>query len=475
MKLRSLETRIGICIAILMTIVVSILSGVAYHEFKEGLLDSVDLILQSDLQQVKGLLFSKTTATAEIQRELLDILNSQAMSEYQLWFENDANRQSEILFRTELHDEFTKKTVLAPALNKVVLLNLNHGDKPYRAIWARYPMSFNGNSSNQVVNIALAIGSYSVYHEAREFVRVLIIAGGIVVWAAWGLACQFSRWALKPINLLADQMSRVTKAELTTIKQDSLHPHQELVPFVKAWKDMLNRLAETMEEQKRFISDAAHELKTPIAVIKSTLQLAQSQKRNIEYHENTIDHTLEDVDRLNNLVNQLLELSRIESANLFAEREWMNIKEVIEDVLEHYKPCLDTKNFRLKSQLCSAEINGNREQIQHLFNNLVDNAIKYAPAGTTITVTLEIDEKWVKVMIHDEGGNIPEEDCNHLFDRFYRVSKARDRNSGGSGLGLAIAKEIVVQHFGQIRVESNRQKGTCFIVTLPGTESYRQS
>lgn len=470
MKLRSLKTRIGVCIAILMLIVVTILSGIAYYEFKEGLWTSMDMTLQSDLQQVRGLLSSKDESETEKKRELLTILNSQTTFgsfDYQLWFEDNISGQAEMLITSDLHSALKQQATCPPRLDESVLLDLNHENKPHRAIWARYSIPHDPASPARTVNIALAISSHYAYHEVGEFVRVLVIAGIIVVWAAWGLTQQILRWGLKPINSLAEQMSHVTKSDLTKINPSRSDIHLELVPFVESWQDMLGRLAKAMEEQKRFISDAAHELKTPIALVKSTLQLAQIKKRNAEYYENTIAHALEDVDRLNNLVSQLLELSRMESPTSIIQRDLINIKEVIEEVIEYHKPLLDEKSFVLKPDLCSVEISGNREQLQCLFNNLIDNAIKYAPPKTTISVSMEANDKSVTIMVRDEGGNIPEEECGLLFDRFYRVSKARDRNSGGSGLGLAIAKEIVIQHSGRIYVESNHDIGTRFVVTFP--------
>jgi len=470
MKLRSLKARIGVCIAILMLIVVTILSGIAYHEFKEGLWTSMDLTLQSDLQQVRGLLSSKDDSMTEKKRELLSILNSQAMFgsfDYQIWFEDNISGQTEMLITSDLYNEFKQQTVLAPRLDESVLLDLNHENKTYRAIWARYSMPRDLATPGRTANIALAISSHYAYHEVGEFARVLLIAGVIVVWAAWGLTQQILRWGLKPINSLAEQMSHVTKSDLININPSHSDIHLELVPFVKSWEDMLGRLAKAMEEQKRFISDAAHELKTPIALVKSTLQLAQIKKRDAGYFENTIAHALEDVDRLNTLVSQLLELSRIESPTSIIQRDLINIKELIEEVIEYHRLLLEEKGFFLKSDLFPVEIYGNREQLQCLFNNLIDNAIKYAPPKTTISVSMKTNEKSVTIIVHDEGGNIPEEERGLLFDRFYRVSKARDRNSGGSGLGLAIAKEIVLQHSGRIHVESSHQIGTRFIVTLP--------
>jgi heavy metal sensor kinase len=470
MKLRSLKARIGVCIAILMLIVVAILSGIAYHEFKEGLWKNMDLTLQSDLQQVKGLLFSAQGSEMEKKQELTDLLNAQATFgsfDYQIWFEDHISGQTEMYITSDLYHAYTQHSASAPVLEKSVLLDLNYNNQSYRAIWARYAMPHNRSIPGQTVNIALAISSHYAFHEVGEFVRVLLIAGAIVIWAAWGLTQQILRWGLKPLHSLAEQMSHITESDLATINPSCPDVHLELVSFVTSWKDMLARLAKAMEEQKRFISDAAHELKTPIALMKSTLQLAQIKKRDTEYYENTIADALEDVDRLHNLVNQLLELSRIESPTSITRREWIHLNNVIEDVIEYHKPLLDEKGFVLKPDLCPADLYGSREQLQCLFNNLIDNAIKYAPPKTTISIAMKTDDNSVTIIVHDEGGNIPQEECSLLFDRFYRISKARDRNSGGSGLGLAIAKEIVLQHAGRIHVESNHDIGTRFVVTFP--------
>ncbi len=470
MKLRSLKARIGACIAVLITIVISVLSGIAYYEFKEGLWTSMDLSLQSDLQQIKELLTAQGDSASDTQKEVLAILKSQATfgsCNYHVWFEDDTNKQSDIFITSDLHSEFKRKTVLSPRLDESVLLDLNIENKSYRAIWARYSMPHNTASPPRIVNVALSVNSHAAYHEVAEFVRVLLIAGVIVIWAAWGLTQQILRWGLKPINSLAEQMSHVKESDIAAMNLQHSDIHLEMEPFVKSWEDMLARLAKAMGEQKRFISDAAHELKTPIALVKSTLQLAQIKKRDAGYYENTIAHALEDVDRFDTLVSQLLELSRIESPTSITQRGFINMKEVIEEVIEYHKPLLEEKGFFLKPDLCPVEIYGNREQLQCLFNNLIDNAIKYAPPKTTISVAMEMQDKSVTITVHDEGGNIPEEECSLLFDRFYRVSKARDRNSGGSGLGLAIAKEIVTQHSGRIHVESNHDIGTHFVVTFP--------
>lgn len=469
MKLQSLKTRIGICVALLMTIVVCILSGVAYYEYREALWRSMDMTLQADMHQIKGLLFSGDPLNAETQREIRAFLSPQSdwqKIEYQLWLENN-DGTLETLIASDLSEAMAAQRIAPPQQDSFVLLDLKRDQKPYRVVWARYSIPTPSASSGSRVNLVLAISSKNAYHEVGEFVRVLVIVGCIVVWAAFGLTQQILRWGLRPIDALAVQMSRISEENLSTVKQEHLELHRELQPFVKSWEAMLGRLAEAMQEQKRFTADAAHELKTPVALIKSTLQLAQSSQRTPEYYEAMISNALEDVERLNHLISQLLDLSRLESGQSVSDRQTFNLREAMEDVIESYKPFLEARKFVLSGQLCDAKIHANLSQIRQLFGNLLDNAINYAPLGTTITVSMRVEDGVVAATVHDEGGSIPPEECKLLFNRFYRVEKGRDRNSGGSGLGLAIAQGIAALHSGAIHVTSNRQSGTRFVVTLP--------
>jgi heavy metal sensor kinase len=466
----SLKGRIGLCVAALMLIIVCILSGVAYYEFREALWRSMDMTLQSDLQQIKGLLLSGDPLGAEAQREMHIFLNPHGAGQiidYQLWVENPVGDTVETLIASDLHDALTAQGVAPPHADNYVLLDMDRNARSYRAMWARYSVPGEHSASAPVLNIVLAISSKNAYHEVSEFVRVLVIVGGIVVWAAFGLTQQILRWGLRPVDDLADQMGRISEENLNKIKKDYPSLHRELVPFVKSWEAMLNRLAIAMQEQKRFTADAAHELKTPVALIKSTLQLAQSQRRTVDFYEEAISNALEDVERLNHLISQLLDLSRLESGEAVIEQEIVDLREAIEDVAESYTPFLGSRALILNRQLCDAAIRGNRRQIRQLFGNIIDNAIKYAPPRTTITVSMVVEDGTAAITVHDKGGSIPEDECRLLFNRFYRMEKGRDRNSGGSGLGLAIAQEIARLHSGEIRVTSNRQSGTRFVVILP--------
>ena len=465
----SLKRRIGICITGLMILVITIISVIAYQEFQEALLGSLDSKLQSDLSTARYLLFAKDTFSPETQKEVQSFLSPQEKTQevgYQIWLEGHSDAM-ESLVSMDIYGALQKQQTPVPNPDGFILSNIIQDEKTYRAIWARYPVS---NNSGRFLNIALATSSNQAYHEISEFTRVLFILGGIILWITLGLIQGILKWGLKPIDSLAHRMSDISGRNLDEINRGDPNTPKELLPFVKSWEAMLDKLAKAMQEQKRFTSDAAHELRTPIAIIKSTLQLAQSKKRSVEFHEETITRALEDIERLNALIEQLLQLSRLENTDNLREWEIIHIEDLIQDVVEQYEPLMHEKAFRLNTQLCPVNIRGNQHQIRQLMLNLIDNAVKYAPPKTTITVSVEVHDKTAVITVHDEGGAIPENECRHLFDRFYRVSKARDRNSGGSGLGLAIAKEIAILHSGDITVESNPQNGTRFMVIFPMNE-----
>jgi len=242
---------------------------------------------------------------------------------------------------------------------------------------------------------------------------------------------------------------------------------QELSPFVRAWSQMLSRLSHAMKEQRRFTSDASHELRTPIATIKSTLQLARSQERPTEYYKKAIDQSLEDTERLNHLIDQLLELSRLGNIEYVQDREMINMQQLTLGVCEQYSVIARQQGRSMKCKYCPAKIVGHVQLIRQLLANLIDNAIKYSPDDSTISVLMDKNDAQLKITIHDEGGSLSENERHLIFERFYRLDKARNRSTGGAGIGLSIAKEIAQKHGGDITVSSNPKDGTSFIITLP--------
>lgn len=219
--------------------------------------------------------------------------------------------------------------------------------------------------------------------------------------------------------------------------------------------------------QKQFIADASHELKTPISVIKGMVEILNrddfdDQKTRVEFL-----HQIEkETNRLEIIVRDLLQLSRLSKDNLILKRQSLDFTQIIDYSLNSFTRLAKDKEIDFDVNYQSHEnVFVDKELSITLMNNLVSNAIKYSDSGTIHITTEEINEEYI-VTIKDEGVGLSKEDCDKIFERFYRVDKARSRESGGSGLGLPIVRSIVEAHGGRISVESELGKGTAFKINF---------
>lgn len=217
--------------------------------------------------------------------------------------------------------------------------------------------------------------------------------------------------------------------------------------------------------QKQFIADASHELKTPISVIKGMVEILNRDDFDDEKTRVEFMHQIEkESRRLEIIVRDLLQLSRLSKDNLILKRKSLDFTEIIEESKKSFQRLADEKGLHFDVDYQSHEkVFVDRDLSITLMNNLISNAIKYSDQGTIHITTKEVNEEYV-IEIKDEGVGLSQEDCEKVFERFYRVDKARSRASGGSGLGLSIVKSIVDTHGGKIKVESELGKGTTFFI-----------
>ena len=460
-----LKWRIGICVTILMFIIVTVISIIAYYEFQEGLFDILDYRLKSDMSAIKQQLYTEDS-NDEIKKEIRAILvqdRHSYNSGFKIWFENGSTylSSSDVLGNSNIGH------VSPPKPGEDKILDIVDNEKTYRAIWARYSNLSDNFKNGSVLNVLIYTSSDYVKHEIEEFLLVLVILGGLIIWFSIGFTTWILRWGLKPVSCITNLMDKVSGKHLDESSINYPQVPHELSPFVRAWGQMLNRLSHAMKEQRRFTSDASHELRTPIATIKSTLQLARSQERSIEYYKKAIDQSLEDLERLNHLIDQLLQLSRLDSIENSQGREMIDMQQLTSEICERYSVIAQQQGHSLECKICSAKVVGHIQLIRQLLANLIDNAIKYSPDDSIISILMEKDDTQLKITIHDEGGSISENERHLIFERFYRLDKARNRSTGGAGIGLSIAKEIAQKHGGDITVSSNPKDGTSFIATLP--------
>ena len=236
-------------------------------------------------------------------------------------------------------------------------------------------------------------------------------------------------------------------------------------------KQSLKPIEQSFEQLKQFTADAAHELRSPLAAIKTSVQVMEYYPERLHPQDlkkigaiaSTTDHTIK-------LVEDLLLLTRIDSGSLQETISWveLSLTEILEDLLELFQSSARAKEITLESHLLpNVMLNGDGAELARLFRNLIENALQYTPSGGKVTVSMEQEGQNVYVNIEDTGVGIAPEHLSSIFDRFWRADKARTRRAGGMGMGLAIAIAIAKRYQGKISVTSQLDIGTCFQVKLP--------
>ena len=228
----------------------------------------------------------------------------------------------------------------------------------------------------------------------------------------------------------------------------------------------------TEQERRDFVSNVSHELRTPLTSMRSYLEaLEDGAWKDPEIAPHFLQVTLEETDRMIRMINDLLNLSKMDSGNAQMQMELVNFNNLVNFVLDRFDMMVTSqdKDYHIKREFTKRDLwlEIDTDRLIQVIDNIMNNAIKYSPDGGTITVRLIETHNHIILSITDEGMGIPRKDLNKIFDRFYRVDKARARQQGGTGLGLAISREVLKAHGGSIWVESRENQGSTFYVSLP--------
>ncbi|HUU16290.1 MAG TPA: HAMP domain-containing sensor histidine kinase, partial [Sedimentisphaerales bacterium] len=352
-----------------------------------------------------------------------------------------------------------------PAQEQYVFMNIGRSGDEYRAVWMRHTID------ERIVNIVVAGSSHFTFHELREFLHSFLILGasliiGSVVAVMWTVRC-----GLRPIDTTAKQLQEIEHPNVRKAVFDKKKVPKELRPFVEALNDMLDRLNSVLQRQKQFTSDAAHELRTPLAGVKCTLQAAQMHQRQPDEYRQAIHNTLEDVARMERLIEQLLILARMEEAGGQTATVHVELDVLLGELAEiHDEKARQAGGKVILAESSAAIVRGDLDELARLFGNVLDNAVRYGPSGGTVSIALRSGpDGYVVVSIHDEGGNIPPDAIPRLYERFYRVDHSRSSSTGGTGLGLAIARQIARRHNGDVSITSSPDSGTLVSIRLART------
>ncbi|MBR6706757.1 MAG: hypothetical protein IKI84_08785, partial [Clostridia bacterium] len=227
---------------------------------------------------------------------------------------------------------------------------------------------------------------------------------------------------------------------------------------------------ETLDQSRnQFVSNASHELKTPLATMKIMVEsLVYQPDMDKELRTEFLTDIDNEIDRLSNIVSDLLTLVKMDSRDVKLQRENLSLAELCRETEHRLKPIASKKGQKIILALSDpGEMYADRSKLTQVIYNLVENAVKYTQAGGIIRVALTRTGHEAHLVVKDNGPGIPRENLPHIFDRFYRVDKARSRETGGTGLGLSIVRQLVMLHGGSIRCESEEGKGSSFIVDIP--------
>ena len=290
-----------------------------------------------------------------------------------------------------------------------------------------------------------------------DFWKSSLLITIIITVASSSMMYFFIGYALKPLQNLGEQIEDIQAKNLKHLvvsDQSSI----EIEQLTNAFNEMLERLSNTFAAQRQFSANAAHELRTPLAVMRTKLEVFEKNNNPsaAEYQE-TVHMIRMQTSRLSHVIDILLEMTDLQSAQ---KQDRISLADMAEEVICDLTAVADKKEITITQNPGTAEIIGNDTLIYRAIYNLVENAIKYNHAGGNVTVSIKEENEFATVNVRDNGPGIQQEDWQHIFEPFFRVDKSRSRDMGGAGLGLALVKEIARQHGGDVYVVQSSKNGT---------------
>jgi two-component system OmpR family sensor kinase len=307
----------------------------------------------------------------------------------------------------------------------------------------------------------------SIAAELSVVRRVLFLALPLLVALAGAGGYVLASRSLAPLGWMAAQARQITGSNLHT-RLDIGDAAEELAVLSASFNELLSRLDQTFESMRRFVADASHELRTPIAVIRGEADVALSHPRSEREYQETLSTILDESRRLSRLVDDLLNLARADAGNVRLQVQEFYLNDLLADCCRSMQSLATARRIELECRPAEdTPFHGDEELLRRLVLNLLDNAIRYTPAGGKVSAALDAMGPDLRIRVTDTGSGIDPAAAPHVFERFYRADKARSRQDGGFGLGLSIVKWIAESHHGEVALASQPGSGSTFTVTLP--------
>jgi heavy metal sensor kinase len=300
------------------------------------------------------------------------------------------------------------------------------------------------------------------------FRKYLLMFAPVLLLAASGVGYWLSRKALAPVDALARTARTISGKNLSS-RLEKLHTGDDLQRLSDTLNEMLERIETAFLRITEFTADASHELRTPIALIHTEAELALRRSRNETEYREALQHILREADRTAKLIEELLALARADSGSEALNIQPIDLLEVVRESASKWKQVASSRDLQFEEHFSTQRLEalGDVDALRRVVDILLDNAFKYTPSPGKVSVATERKDGCAVVIVKDNGEGIAVGDQTRIFERFYRVDKARSRALGGAGLGLAIAQWIVQLHKGAIHVTSSPGSGSTFRVEVP--------
>lgn len=465
MLFRSIRFKLTLWYAVTIAVVLCLFSSFLYVTFRKELFKEVDegILLIAESLADPTLEPFRTSASSAFEQVLEDFIGPKVKSKYVQVLDSVGKRgaHSENLqnFSLALSGSAQRAAHKGEVSYEIQRIN---GYPPLRVITC--PVLENGKL-NEIVQVGASLANMTEDLDRILLVLVVSVPAAVMLlsFGGWFLAGR----ALHPVELITTSAQKIN-AENLSHRLVVVNPDDEIGRLAQTFNDTLARLEESFAKIKQFSADVSHELRTPLTILRGEMEVALRWAKEPEEFRTIIQSNLEEVIRMSDMMEALLELAKADAGKLPLDREILDLNEILAELLRHARQLGDEKEVEIFFEpVDPLPVSGDQARLRQLFLNLLDNAVKYTDRGGKIRIDLAAEKDRAVVSVADTGIGIPSEALPFVFDRFYRVDKSRNRAEGGVGLGLAIVKTLAELHGGSVGVNSEPDKGSVFTVTLP--------
>jgi heavy metal sensor kinase len=431
---------------------------------RHNLYDMVDDGLAAQVDDVKSFLEAqkKDASIAKLQEETHEAYDIEHSGDYLAVYADDA----QVVYRSTFLEAHPSALLPPDQIKRPMMKSRRIDGRPFRFTFAK--LNINGH----VYTVEMGVPAEDAVETLTQFRSYLLMFAPLLLLAAAGGGYWLSRRALSPVDVLVRSAREVSGTNISGRLQ-KLETGDELQRLSDTLNEMLDRIESAFLRVTQFTADASHELRTPISLIRTEAELALRRSRGEAEYKESLRHILLEAERTTALIEQLLSMARADSGRETLHLQPVDLRQTLRSVVDGWQQVATIRNLQFSAKIDSSEfyVLGDEMLLRRLADILLDNAFKYTSSPGSVFLLLEAKGGSAVILVQDSGVGIEEEDQSKIFERFYRVDKARSREQGGAGLGLAIAQWIVTQHRGSIGVQSHPGHGTTFRVELPMTAS----